>query len=118
MLCDGSHADMFRSYACPMIVYSDSVLLICLTVPECVLDVLEQEEEKVTKRLPKPELTKEQAHLQSLRDAFDLFDVDGSGDIDRSEFKNLMKVRRRARPRIALAEVVVMIVTRLLRVLL
>lgn len=28
-----------------------------------------------------------------LRDAFDLFDVDGSGDIDRSEFKNFMKVR-------------------------
>ncbi len=92
MECDGSHAVMFRSHA---LVCCGSILLICLTVPVCVLDVLEQEEEKVTKRLPKPELTKEQAHLQSLRDAFDLFDVDGSGDIDRSEFKNLMKVCRR-----------------------
>jgi Ca2+-binding EF-hand superfamily protein len=37
-------------------------------------------------------LAEAEQEVQALRDAFDLFDMDGSGDIDRSEFKNLMKV--------------------------
>jgi Ca2+-binding EF-hand superfamily protein len=51
-----------------------------------------QEEAKITKKLSKPKLTEAEQEVKALRDAFDLFDVDGSGDIDRSEFKNLMKV--------------------------
>ena len=52
-----------------------------------------QEEAKLAKKTPKPVLTEREAEIQSLKETFDLFDVDGSGDIDRGEFTNLMKVR-------------------------
>jgi len=41
---------------------------------------------------PKPELTEEQK--QEIREAFDLFDADGSGTIDAKELKVRMRVNK------------------------